>query len=286
MRFVIRNAPCPLPLVPLPYGEREYNTPSRNATAKVSAVRMSGKESRPNSSFHSHGWSAPEKKARSHSSIIIHHSSIINSQAVSKKLLLPLLILCGLAATAALAVHGFRNLPGVFVIDDPLPDSVDVLFKFDGEYNRDYHLLELANRYPNANVVASIANRSWLFYQIKNDGLDTARFTIVDTCTNTWSEVGFIKSIVDSLARMQGRVQNKEKIRVGLISSPLHMQRIHMMFSRKGTGRGIKFYYLPVPLCKYAQKGVVGYGKWWQSDYLFENMWIETGKICYFLVNR
>jgi len=169
---------------------------------------------------------------------------------------------------AGLGLFLFLNIGTLLTVEDPVPARLDVIFTFAGENQRVFYSRKLSERFPGAHWVLS--DYFHMFSHIlERDGFPMARVSILDTSTNTLSEVNGLKDWVrthrDSLcAAKKTAMNNPGPLRIGLVSNPLHMRRIKFMAQSVFSDTSIRIFYLPVPLEEYSWTSAdIRY--WWQS---------------------
>jgi uncharacterized SAM-binding protein YcdF (DUF218 family) len=187
----------------------------------------------------------------------------------------PTIFLCiTLLATVLIAVAGvfaFRHLGTWLIVSDPLPDRVDVIFCFGGESVRVRYSLELAERYPDAHVIISAFNKSRYQNDFRIARLGPSRFSFVDTCSNTFAELSFLRQWLSSAHATSSPV-------VALVSGPYHMRRISILTSRIMKDTPFRFRYLPVALSVYG-KTEKDYEYWWRTPDMTTLVEMEGEKI-------
>jgi hypothetical protein len=161
------------------------------------------------------------------------------------------------------------------LVDDPLPEDINVIFTFAGEKYRVDYSAELMIKCPGAHWVLSDFKNGYFSYARKKT-TDISRITVVDTCVNTIAEV---KCLFGYLR--EHRNQYPKDMTVGLISSPYHMRRIKLMVKSQAKISNVKFTYLPVPLEAYNNSNEM-YKKWWDSKEISDVVFSEFPKILYF----
>jgi len=194
----------------------------------------------------------------------------------SRRTIIPIIIVFALCVALAAGTLAFRGAGTWLVANDPLPARVDILFSFGGEWAREQYVRELAARYPAATVVVSTPGKSRFLRKVRESGLDSARFVIVDTCSSTLSEIRFLGAFVKNY---RGATPV-----TGLISGPYHMRRIRIIVGREWRrDTPAKPCYLPVPLERYG-KTADDYRHWWKAKDLRHLVTIELGKIAVYLI--
>jgi hypothetical protein len=171
-----------------------------------------------------------------------------------------------------------RNAGLYLLVNDPLPDKLDLIFTFAGENARNHYSEELLQQYPDAHWLLSDYKDGYVRI-LRRDSFNMSRVTVVDTCKNTFSEVLALKKYLqissDNLLR-----EHIRPLQIGLISGPYHMRRIQMI--TQGTIRSSEFniHYLPVPLDKYNWTKDM-FKTWWKSP-AYEVVSSEILKIVYY----
>jgi hypothetical protein len=180
----------------------------------------------------------------------------------------------------------YRGAGTWLVVCDPLPQRVDVLFSFGGEWAREQYVRELAARYPAAAVAVSTPGKSRFLRKVRECGLDITRFVLVDTCSSTLSEIRFLGAFVKNYrgAPADTAAASSSVPVVGLVSGPYHMRRIKIIVNREwGRAAPATPCYLPVPLDRYG-KTADDYRHWWRATDLRHLVTIELGKIAAYLI--
>lgn len=153
------------------------------------------------------------------------------------------------------------------MVSDPLPQKIDVIFTFSGENVRDQYSRELFNIYKESLwIVSCWYDKEKYIGDLESEGYDTSRIFTVDTCSNTYSEVMFLK--------MYLRENYKDdKIVVGLVSGPYHMARIALITKKMNFSPRHSIRYLPVPKDRYVISYDVEYFKnWWRTKLMLFEM--------------
>ena len=168
---------------------------------------------------------------------------------------------------------------------DVLPDRIDLIVTFAGDSRRVDYSRELMERYPDAHWFLS-DYRNGYGRLLRKDGYDMRRVTIVDTCTNTLSEVRAVAGWIADGVPVPPATDDTGKSRtlvVGLVSSPYHMRRIDLMAHRYLGDRHIGYVLLPVPFGNYRwEKKTFRY--WWRNKFITSLTITELVKIGYFLL--
>jgi hypothetical protein len=192
-----------------------------------------------------------------------------------KKRIKSIIALVVFALALTILLFAIRGAGVWLLVDDPLPEDLDVIFTFAGERYRVDYSAELMNKYPGAHWVLSDFENGY-FNHIRKKPTDISRITVVDTCVSTISEVkclfGYLK---------YHRNQYPEHLNVGLVSSPYHMRRIKLMVKSQSKISNVKFTYLPVPLESYNTSDEM-YKKWWNYNNISQVVFSEFPKIVYF----
>lgn len=122
-----------------------------------------------------------------------------------------------------------------------LPQKLDVIMSFAGDRStRDKYAKTLIFQHNNAIWILSGRNKNQYMMELQKEGVDTTRILFADSCKNTLEEVLFLKGFVE---------KNKKVLKVALVSSPLHMKRIHIFINKliRRNDEKVKYYYLPTP---------------------------------------
>lgn len=176
------------------------------------------------------------------------------------------------------AIVLLRNAGVYLLVNDPLPEKLDLIFTFAGENARNHYSEELLQQYPDAHWLLSDYKDGYVRI-LRRDSFDMSRVTIVDTCKNTFSEVLALKKYLQhSGESVLG--EHRQPLQIGLISGPYHMRRIQMMTKKTIRSSDFNIYYLPVPLDKYNWTRDM-FRLWWKSP-VYEVVSTEMLKIIYF----
>jgi uncharacterized SAM-binding protein YcdF (DUF218 family) len=186
---------------------------------------------------------------------------------------------CVFVAATLCGYYVFRHLGVWLAVSDPLPPSLDAVFTFAGEGNRIQYSRKLYDRYPGALWILSYPGKK-ILVPLAREGCDTRRIAVVDTCKNTFSEVGYIKSWADSAAAA-GAFSRTRRLNIGLVSNPYHMRRIRLMALRGKTNLDVAFYFLPVPFEEYGFTKH-DYEYWWRDEIWRGVVAMEVQKIIYY----
>ncbi len=171
------------------------------------------------------------------------------------------------------------NMGRWLMINDPIPEKLDLIVTFAGEQQRVAYSRELSMKFPQS---------FWLLSDYKNgysrllrkSNFDMSRVHIVDTCQNTVSE---IDAFAKWIKKNQQRFKGKSQISVGLVSSPYHMRRIHLIVKKQFKNSNFSFHYLPVPLERYKWTNkMLKY--WWRTGSVSRAVISEFQKIIYFIL--
>jgi uncharacterized SAM-binding protein YcdF (DUF218 family) len=189
-------------------------------------------------------------------------------------------IVCSVVLLIALGWFAFRNLATWMVVSDPLPQSLDVIFTFAGDNQRLIYSKELFAKYPQARWIISYPTKK-IAIPLKKDGFDTSRIQIVDSCKNTNTEAWFITGWVRHTIQTAG-ISRTKPLRVGLVSMPYHMKRIHLDVSRRPRDEACVYYYLPVPFEQYGLTKQ-DFESWWMNAQLRAAILLEFKKYVYYL---
>ena len=166
------------------------------------------------------------------------------------------------------------------LISDSVPERLDLVFTFAGENVRDAYSRELLQKFPYAHWLMSDYKEGYSRI-LRRESYDMTRVSIVDTCSNTLSEVTTLCKWINKSNRMLAN--NKDSVLyVGLVSGPYHMRRIKMMIDKKYPQQRVRFFFLPVPLERYNWTDDM-FKKWWRSP-VSESVSSEIKKIAYFLL--
>ncbi len=182
------------------------------------------------------------------------------------------------------------------LVENPVPDKLDVVFTFAGDGARVNYSRELMGRNPAAHWLLSDYKNGYARL-LRKDGFDMNRVSSVDTCSSTQSEVAVLDSWIktgkiekalmlshnDGSKTIPASYGKSQILHVGLVSSPYHMRRIQMMVNWTDLRDSVQFYYLPVPLDRYNWNRKM-FGSWWKHKNLRTIVISELQKIGYFLL--
>ena len=180
---------------------------------------------------------------------------------------------------AILSTVFVRNAGSWLLISDSVPDKLDLVFTFAGENVRDIYSRELMIQFPDAYWLMSDYKGGYSRI-LRRDKFDMKRVSIVDTCTNTLSEVMTLSKWIDK--RENSQLKGKDSVYVGLVSGPYHMRRIKMMIEKNLPEQNVRFFFLPVPMERYNWTDEM-FRKWWKSP-VTKEVSSEITKIAYFLL--
>lgn len=173
-----------------------------------------------------------------------------------------------------------RNAGTWLLISDSVPERLDLVFTFAGENVRDIYSRELMQKFPSAHWLMSDYKEGYSRI-LRRESFDMSRVSVVDTCSNTWSEVTSLTKWIELGDRCI--INSKDSVLyVGLVSGPYHMRRIKMMIRKKILQKNVRFFFLPVPLKRYNWTDDM-FRKWWNSP-VTESVSSEIIKIAYFLL--
>ncbi len=171
-----------------------------------------------------------------------------------------------------------RNAGTYLLVNDPLPEELDLIFTFAGENARNHYSEELLKQFPETHWLLSDYKDGYVRI-LRRDSFDMSRVTVVDTCKNTFSEVLALKEYLH-LSGKNLLKERRKSLQIGLVSGPYHMRRIKMMTKKAIKSNEIDLYYLPVPLDKYNWTSTM-FKTWWNSP-VYEVVSSEILKIIYF----
>lgn len=192
-------------------------------------------------------------------------------------------LIAGFLCVLLLFIFVLLRLGDWLTPSDPLPGNLDLIVTFAGENVRVNYSRELMSRYPEAHWLLSDYKNGYGRLLQKND-YDMRRVTIVDTCKNTLSEVHAAAAYIPVFLKEKPvRKDPKQRLTVGLVSSPYHMRRIDLMARRYLGGPDVRYFLLSVPLQKY-QWGEKTFRYWWRSNVITSVTMLELMKIGYFLL--
>jgi uncharacterized SAM-binding protein YcdF (DUF218 family) len=209
------------------------------------------------------------------------------------------------AVLALAAVLMYRGLGRWLLVSSPLPPRADVIFTFGGETVRNDYSQQLAEQYPGATWVLSTWNSTLLSRSLHRRAFDTSRVVLKDSLRNTYEEVRYLRSWLDShwqslLARdtvvpapgsadtiaadsvAPARPPATGDLNVLLVSGPYHMRRIKVASVRMLNRKGLHVFYAPVPLDRYPP-GSRSFDRWWTQPDLAPLVRLEFVKVLYYL---
>jgi uncharacterized SAM-binding protein YcdF (DUF218 family) len=180
----------------------------------------------------------------------------------------------------------FVNLDKWLEIADPLPDSLDVLFTLSGEESRLAYSVELFAKRKISFWLVSSQDKN-IMKTFLQRGLDTSRIYVIDTCSNTRSEIAFLDHWLTARGMRKGCSDRSQPEgtagaeKVGIVSNWYHMRRIQLIVMEQFKKRGPSCSYFSVP-CRFdwyqgARKG------WWRQRVIRDVVFLEWGKILYYI---
>lgn len=195
----------------------------------------------------------------------------------------------------------YRGLGEWLVIEDELPERVDVIFTFGGETVREQYSRELMDTHPGAIWVNSTFDAEVRSRQL-DPSIDTSRLVLVDSLEDTWGEVRFIRGwLLDRLAATDPPSDTAQpepgeptpggptsdlappnSLNVALVSGPYHMRRIRTAAVRMISDDRIDLYYTPAPRSRYPFAHDA-YRYWWRDKTLSNIVKSECVKTVYYL---
>jgi uncharacterized SAM-binding protein YcdF (DUF218 family) len=203
-----------------------------------------------------------------------------------------IIVLCTVTIIICLGIVAFRQAGLWLIVSDPLPRSLDVIFTFGSEPGRINYSKQLLAKYQQSLWIDSYQNK-FIKQTFAQQGLDTSRIRIVDTCKNTFSEVACASEWVDNIIKgaialpEQGSLKAKQfsssrKLHIGFVSDPYHMRRIQITVKKKLTNPLCEYYLLAVP---FDQSGYsrLQYKYWWRNNDLHYAISSELKKIVYYI---
>lgn len=177
----------------------------------------------------------------------------------------------------------FRQLGNWLVASDPPPEHLDVICTFAGDSRRVVYSKEFMHRYPQAHWFLS-DYKDGHGRLLQKSNFDMSRVTIIDTCTNTVSEIVSLRHWLDRCRPVPPSGGGAAvRINVGLVSSPYHMRRIRIMAERCLNRPDVRWYLISVPLEEY-QWDHNTFRYWWRSGNVASITLLELLKIVYFLL--
>jgi uncharacterized SAM-binding protein YcdF (DUF218 family) len=160
-----------------------------------------------------------------------------------------------LMVLAVAGLYTISNLGKWLIVEDSVPESLDVIFTPSGETSRITYSKYLFRKNRNAIWLISYPGKK-IMSSFARDSLDTTRIYITDTCMNTRSEMAFLKGWMES----HGKSAGKSRQKVAIVSAWYHMKRIQLIIKAQIKDRKYKIYMLPVE-----PESPDIYGKWWKN---------------------
>ncbi len=171
------------------------------------------------------------------------------------------------------------NMGRWLVISDPVPENLDLIVTFAGEQQRVAYSRELSMKFPKSFWILSDYKNGYSRL-LRRSNFDMSRVHIVDTCKNTVSEIDAVNRWIKDNRHM---FREKNRISIGLVSSPYHMRRIQLIVKNQFKEPDFRFYYLPVPLERYKWTNkMIKY--WWSTGAVSRAVISEFQKIIYFIL--
>lgn len=171
------------------------------------------------------------------------------------------------------------NMGQWLVINDPIPEKLDLIVTFAGERERVAYSRELSTKFPQSFWLLSDYKDGYSRL-LRKSNFNMSRVHIVDTCQNTVSEIDAMNNWIK---KNQQRFKGKSRISIGLVSSPYHMRRIQLIVKKQFKNNDISFHYLPVPLERYKWTNkMLKY--WWRTGAVSRAVISEFQKIIYFIL--
>jgi uncharacterized SAM-binding protein YcdF (DUF218 family) len=220
------------------------------------------------------------------------------------------------------AIAAYRGFGAWLVVRSKAPEHIDVVFTFGGERERERFSNELFRTHPHATWIVSTFDAK-VRTRLLGDEVDTGRVVMVDTCSDTWSEVLFLREWLDAhIERLRGPAPHGDSlvtpaqaaqaeiraqapsadssvvaaavsllpemapdrpIDVVLVSSPYHMRRIKVAVVRLINDPRVRIHYVPTPFDHY-ESSMDDYRTWWRHAKLRRVVKLEATKILYYLM--
>jgi uncharacterized SAM-binding protein YcdF (DUF218 family) len=205
----------------------------------------------------------------------MNYPSRISRFFFRKKFIITMLIII---ISSTLLLFTFRSLGVWLTVADQLPKRLDIICTFAGDSHRVTYSKKLMKYYQNAHWFLSDYKNGYARLLRKNN-FPMNRVKVVDTTSNTLSEINACKVWIDSL--LGASPATTTQLHVGLISSPYHMRRINIMAKKRMNNPAIRYYLLPVPMDRYkwTEKS---YRHWWRSRSISTIVVTELSKIFYY----
>ena len=197
------------------------------------------------------------------------------------------LFICSLIVIAGTGWFVFKNLALWLVVSDPMPKSLDVIFTFGGEDSRVTYSKSLFLQNQRAEWVLSYNNKKKI-HSLAQEGFDTSRIVLVDTCSSTNSEISFLNNWIAGFVKKRSAHDNKvsqvsDKTglpKIGLVSNWYHMRRITLIASRRLPKKLCTVLYFSVPLSKNELAKISN--NWWKDKIVSSIVYSEWWKILYY----
>jgi uncharacterized SAM-binding protein YcdF (DUF218 family) len=201
------------------------------------------------------------------------------------------LILGLLIVFAVIGLFVFKNLALWLVVSDPVPQSLDIIFTFGGEDSRVTYSKSLFLQNPRAEWVLSYNNKK-VVHSLAQEGFDTSRIVLVDTCSSTNSEISFLNNWIAGFLKKSSTHDNKvsqvsDKTglpKIGLVSNWYHMRRITLIASRRLPKKLCTVLYFSVPLSKNELARISN--NWWKDKIVSSIVYSEWWKILYYQLSQ
>jgi uncharacterized SAM-binding protein YcdF (DUF218 family) len=199
-------------------------------------------------------------------------------------------------ACVVAVVFMYRGLGSWLVVEQPLPEHIDVLFTFGGESIRDRYTRDLALRHTEATWVLSTYNAAARVRTLDLEEFDSNRVVVTDSLKNTWDELKFLrgflrKRMAEASAEhvsaegsaADSSPKTQEPLTVVLVSGPYHMRRIKIAAVRLFNHTPYRLVFVPAPMSLYNHTPSQ-YRYWWRDKALSSLVRLEFVKTLYYLI--
>lgn len=183
---------------------------------------------------------------------------------------------------AVLTCFAFRQAGSWLIVNNPLPERIDVICTFAGDSRRVEYSRELMLKHSGAQWFLSDYKDGYsrLLYKAN---FDMKRVMVVDTCKSTFSEVSAFGSMLEGYYKARFGVRSDTVLNVVCVSSPYHMRRIQIMAQRHIKNNTVRISCCPVPLDRYKWSADT-FRFWWRSNTIISITSLEFLKLGYFML--
>lgn len=183
---------------------------------------------------------------------------------------------------AVLTFFAFSQAGSWLVVDNPLPERIDVICTFAGDSRRVEYSRELMLKHPDAQWFLSDYKDGYSRL-LQRSNFNMKRVMVVDTCKSTFSEVSAFGSMFGSYHKARFGGNSDTVLNVVCVSSPYHMRRIQIMAQRHIKTDAAKISCCPVPLDRY-KWSTDTFRFWWRSNTIISITSLEFFKLGYFML--